>query len=225
MSEAPLTVLYAGPSLNAAALTAAQQQAGLAMRPPIRRGDLPELLRRGFNGTIIIADGVFHSELAVGHIEIRDALEAGNTVYGLSSMGAIRAYEMGHLGMKGYGRVYQYFKAHEDFQDDEVALLHDNVPPYKPNSEPLVHIRVCIEHLTSQGTITEAQAQQMVAHMKQLWFGDRTLKLLSKLLQQHTTANATQVLAGFEQYRIKQHDLEAMVAGRLWQTEHNSHDS
>ena len=223
MLEAPLTVLYAGPSLNATTLAAIEQQPALTLLPPIQRGDLPALLAKGFSGTILIADGVFHTTLAVGHIEIRDALAAGCAVYGLASMGAIRAYEMAHMGVQGYGQVYQHFVADDDFQDDEVALLHDNVPPYKPLSEPLVHLRTCLAHMVHNGQLTQAAQTTIITQLKQQWFGNRTLKLFFNLLQQHTNASVASIKNGFNQYRIKQLDLEAMVVGQLWQQNNTPH--
>ena len=100
------------------------------MRPPVRRLDVAKLTateRRP--GTLVIVDGLFHDTLAVGHAEIREAMRRGWRVWGLSSMGAIRAREMAPLGMKGFGRVFERFEAEADFQDDEVALLHEPRPP------------------------------------------------------------------------------------------------
>ena len=71
-------------------------------------------------------------------------------MWGLSSMGAIRAREMAHLGMRGYGSVYAPFATEGDFQDDEVALLHEPNAPYRPVSEPLVHLREAVAHLASE---------------------------------------------------------------------------
>ena len=59
-----------------------------------------------------------------------DAIEQGWTVFGLCSMGAIRAYELRNFGMKGVGKVYQRFFQMEDFQDDELALFHEPVFPF-----------------------------------------------------------------------------------------------
>src|SRR5215216_2521419 len=64
--------------------------------PPIKRGDL-EALPRDFT-VIVVVDGLFNSVPAVGHVELRKKLEYC-TVYGCSSMGAIRAFEMRGHGM------------------------------------------------------------------------------------------------------------------------------
>ncbi len=94
-----------------------------------------------------IVDGQFLRCLSVGHAEIRLAIAKSWQVWGLSSMGAIRACEMKHLGMRGYGEVYQWYCRDECFRDDEVALMHRPNPPYDAVSEPLIHIRVWLQEL------------------------------------------------------------------------------
>ena len=76
--------------------------------------DILKLLKQEFEGNIVIVDGIFQQVIAVGHAEIREALEKGIDILGMSSMGAIRAYEMRDLGMKGYGKVYDWFFRMED---------------------------------------------------------------------------------------------------------------
>ena len=67
-------------------------------------------------------------------------------------MGAIRAREMAHLGMRGFGRVFERFVAEDDFQDDEVALL-------------VVH---GLLHLLGLDHEIEAEAERMEAIEQQL---------------------------------------------------------
>jgi hypothetical protein len=137
--------LFAGPTL-ARSPHARVLVRGVSVRSPVKRGDVERLVEaypasRGRPGVIVLADGLFHDTLAVGHAELRAALRAGWRLWGLSSMGAIRAHEMAPLGMRGFGRVYERFQAEPDFQDDEVALLHGPAPEYRTLSEPLVHLR------------------------------------------------------------------------------------
>src|SRR5580700_6059608 len=130
--------LFVGPTL-ASSPRARLLTKGFRLHRPIRRHDIDALLaERRQPGIVVIVDGVFHDTLAVGHAEIRTALGLGWRIWGLSSMGAIRAREMSSLGMRGFGRVFERFMAEEDFQDDEVALLHEPNAPYRPVSEPLV---------------------------------------------------------------------------------------
>ncbi|MEL6536056.1 MAG: TfuA-like protein [Bacteroidota bacterium] len=207
--------LYAGPSLTPRSreLAAAHH---ITLCPPIRRGEVDALRQQGYQGVIIIADGIFHLHLPVGHAELRDALRSGIRIFGLSSMGAIRAYEMIPFGMVGYGRVFQYFTEFDDFQDDEVAMLHTTEEPFKMLSEPMVHLRVAIGTWVSQNILTQAQGDEMINHFKNLYFGDRTLSLLRKLLKQCGVQQVSELVKNFDQYRIKNHDLESFLVNRVW---------
>lgn len=191
--------------------------AGISLRAPVQRDDIYKLLRENFRGRIVIIDGIFQQVLAVGHKEILAAIEDGCQVYGLSSMGAIRAYEMRNHGMVGYGQVYQYFLEDEDFQDDEVALLHEPDPPYRTVSEPLVHFRACIADLIDRRILPAAQGRRIIAQLKDHYFGERTYQLFSDLL--HTTASldADQVIPDFEPYRLKKRDVEDFFLERAWE--------
>ena len=120
--------LFAGPSL----WPIKESHKGLLdqvyLRPPIKRGDLVALHDMCVPASVAIVDGVFHQVPAVGHQEIRSLLRAGWRIWGLSSMGAIRAYELREHGMEGYGFVFDWFCQNTDFRDDEVALLHLPTP-------------------------------------------------------------------------------------------------
>src|SRR5262245_35548505 len=96
-----LPVVFLGPSMP---LADARRILDADYRPPVRRGDLEALP----GGTLVgIVDGVFDQSLAVSPREIRDALERGVRILGSSSMGAMRAVELGAFGMIGVGRVFK----------------------------------------------------------------------------------------------------------------------
>ena len=208
-------LIFCGPSLNERSKELIQEH-GLEMRPPVSRGDIDALNEEGFTGTLIIVDGRFKEVLAVGHAEIRQAMDRGCTLWGLSSMGAIRAYEMESLGMKGYGRVFKYFVDWDDFQDDEVALLHGEHPYYFSFSEPLVHFRECIAALVDQQQISQSAGEAVISALKQRYFGERTMELFVKLLAEHSSADLQSIPDKFESYRIKQADLVAFLEGEVW---------
>jgi hypothetical protein len=156
----------------------------------------------------------------VGHAEIRAAISAGWSVWGLSSLGAIRAYEMRDLGVKGYGRVYQRFYEHGDFRDDEVALIHEPDPPYRSFSEPLVHIRFFLRQLVNLELLTPALEESILASLMSIWFGYRTLGLLRSNLFELAPQNAAAietVLANFQPFRVKYHDLSDFIRERPWE--------
>ena len=200
-------VLHVGPSAHGLAIPP-----GFETRPPARRGDVDDLVAtREDPGVLIIADGTFHSFPSVGHAEIRTALERGWTVWGLCSMGAIRAAEMRSLGMRGFGSVYQMYVDDPDFDDDEVALLHASEPPYTPVSEPLVHIRSFLADLVARGIL--ADEATTIDVLKNRWYGERTLGLLRKTLIEAglSTSTVDRELADFARHRTKTADLRLFL--------------
>lgn len=86
--------------------------AGLVVKPPVRRGDIASLLREHpAPGRIVIIDGTYFSFPAVGHIELRDAIDAGWEVWGLCSMGAIRVRNAPHGHARLRARVPMLLRA------------------------------------------------------------------------------------------------------------------
>jgi hypothetical protein len=211
--------LFAGPTLAASARGRLLAR-GLRLRPPARRLDVAALVQAHEPpGVIVLADGLFHDSLAVGHAELRDALRSGWRVWGLSSMGAIRAREMVSLGMRGFGRVFERFQAEADFQDDEVALLHGPAPTYRPASEPLVHLRAAVDHLVARGVVHEDAGRSVIADLKARWYGDRTRRGAIGALGLHARGGVAAVqheLHDFRQFELKTIDLEHFLQCRPW---------
>src|SRR5580765_2100861 len=98
MSETSSRILFVGPTRIGLSPDAERALEFFDVRPPIQRGDLLTL-PHGDTGTLVIVYGLFQDCLAVSHAEIRDASNQGWIVWGLSSMGAIRAYEMRTMGI------------------------------------------------------------------------------------------------------------------------------
>jgi len=210
-------VLFAGPSLvgldNATF-------SGITLYPPVLRGDVQRLVEiEKSPGVMIIADGIFHSYPSVGHAELRLAINSGWDVWGVSSMGAIRAAEMRGLGMNGFGRVYEHFANDPDFTDDEVALLHRADSPYTAVTEPLVHVRYFLDTLVFRQSILSSESSAVLFELKQLWFGYRSLALLERLLSIHTSMESSAIsaeLRDFYQYRLKTQDLAGLLKLQPW---------
>ena len=185
--------------------------------PPVKRGDISNCARSQHPGIIVIVDGMFHSCPSVGHAELRDAMKNGWTIWGLSSLGAIRACEMKEFGMKGFGQVYERYLQDDDFQDDEVALLHGPLPPYPAFTEPLIHLRAALTELEKQAILTAKASAQIVLHLKSLWYGKRTLSAFVKLALNETPSPRTEaILADFERFRLKNQDLRNFLELRPW---------
>jgi TfuA protein len=218
--------LFAGPSLfgtayhDAPAGTCADADE-VVWLPPARRGDAQALIRAHEQpGVLALADGTFHSYPSIAHQELRDAMQQGWLVYGLCSMGAIRACELAHMGMKPFGRVAQMFCDDPDLPDDEVALVHEQEAPYLPFSEPMVHIREFLAQMEMRGLLTSAQRTALTTSLRERWYAERTLaKLreeLSRLVEPTAFEALSQAMADFTPYRLKQQDLVAFVQTKPW---------
>ncbi|MFD6024134.1 TfuA-like protein [Streptomyces griseoluteus] len=217
MTTSPVT-LFAGPTIWGMD-AASWADTGVTLRPPARRGDIDSLLPEE-PGILAIADGTFHSYPAVGHAEIRTALEKGWQIWGLCSMGAIRAAEMHTLGMRGFGDVFEAYAEDPDLDDDEVALLHSSEPPFRPMSEPMLHLRRFLADLTDRQLLTGSQSSAIVSELKQRWYADRTMGALRNALTQHAALPATVLhaeMANFDAFRTKQHDLLRFLKEQPWQ--------
>jgi hypothetical protein len=209
--------VFAGPTLNGSARLA--QTTGIKLLPPVKRGDIDRLVSSRTPGVIAIVDGQFHQYLSVGHAEIRSAVASGWQVWGLSSMGAIRACEMKHMGVRGYGTVYEWFCQDEDFRDDEVALTHLPTPPYLALSEPLIHIRLWLRELVEERLLTLRKERRITEELMGMWFGDRTLTQARAIVVKSIPSYANQVaetLNDFDRFRIKSHDLSNFLQEQPW---------
>ncbi len=211
--------LYAGPTLFRAMRMAKPDLEGISVLPPAKRDDVLSLCRQQRPGVMILCDGNFHLDhLAVGHAELRHALRLGWQVWGVSSMGAIRAAELRSLGMQGFGEVFTAYREDPELRDDEVALLHEPAPPYREGSEPLFHIRRGLNWLVQQQKLSPEAALAIVAELGSAWFGDRTLSDLRDRLQQAGLAPEplTAFFADFDRHRQKAWDLLALLSQRPW---------
>ncbi len=209
--------MFVGPTLNGAASIAKEN--GVRLLPPVKRGDVERLVSTRRPGVMAIVDGQFHQCLSVGHAEIRFAIAEGWQVWGLSSMGAIRACEMRHMGMHGFGAVYEWFCRDDDFRDDEVALTHGPTAPYIALSEPLIHIRVWLRELVKKRLLSAAQEKRLIKELMSMWFGERTLSRVRAMVLTmipHHGPEVNETLAVFDRYRLKSRDLSDFLRERPW---------
>jgi hypothetical protein len=214
--------MFAGPTLTGTEALRRIPELPVRCLPPARRGDIEDLVSRVAPGNVAIVDGTFQMFPAVGHAELRAALRRGWRVWGLASLGAIRACEMRDLGMRGYGKVFERFVQEDGFSDDEVALLHGAESPYRPMTEPLIHMREAVEHLVERIVISRGDADEIVGSLASMWFGDRTLALLASLVRRRrpdVDANLiNEWIRDFDRFRLKSLDLLSFLVERPWQT-------
>lgn len=215
MAEA---LLFAGPSAPDGLRPVMK---GIDLRPPVRRGDVDALLdlRPRDPGVIVICDGVFQSDPAVSHAELCRALDEGWQVWGVSSLGAIRAHELRAEGMRGFGWVHAQFAKHEDFTDDELCLLHLPEPPYTPVTEALVNLRYALNRRGAALGIGERRQRALLGWLRERWFGERSAELMLDLLVGPLGVPgqaAAALLEWMEAHRIKTLDLRRLLESRPW---------
>ena len=210
--------LFAGPStygLERAVLLRNSVQ----LRPPVRRGDVDRLVEaESTPGVLVICDGVFQSVPAVSHAELCAAIDAGWQVWGVSSIGAIRAFELRAEGMRGFGYVYERLSRHADFTDDEMCLLHFPEDPWFPLTEALVNLRHALEARGAALGISVDAGAHALATLSRAWFGDRTPEFMQAALVDAgvPVPDAQALLAWTAANRVKSIDLQRLMQSRPW---------
>ncbi|MCC2625340.1 MAG: hypothetical protein K0R14_1213 [Burkholderiales bacterium] len=170
------TFVFLGPSLDINNAKSVFPEANYL--PPVACGDIIQVMNLGAR-RIVIIDGYFESQPSVWHKEILYAISAGITVYGASSMGALRAAELNDFGMIGVGEIYNKYKHEEIVDDDEVALLHlTEENNFKPYSLPMINIRLTVWHALELELITPDFAIEFLTIAKNIFYKERTEKVL-----------------------------------------------
>ncbi|TQV84270.1 hypothetical protein FKG94_06330 [Exilibacterium tricleocarpae] len=161
--------VFLGPSMQQ---EHAQQILQAEYLPPAQQGDIYRILPSGIQ-TVVLIDGMFHSTPSIWHREIVDAMSEGVQVIGASSIGALRAAELDGLGMRGIGKVYEWYRDGFLDGDDEVALLHASEElDFRALSDPLVNIRFTLG--AADCALPEVRVQELLAYAKALFYGDRS---------------------------------------------------
>lgn len=214
----PSVTLFAGPSAHGLARSSLLTDS-TSLLPPVQRGDIDRLVARTDPGVAVVCDGIFGSAAAVSHAEICNAIDAGWEVWGVSSMGAIRAYELRSEGMRGFGYVYSLFHELADFNDDEMCLLHFPEEPYFPVSEALVNLRFALEQRKAALGISDGSQRELLSALRELWFGDRTEEKIRSIMIGRAGIGASQadaLLAWLRSNRVKSIDLANLMTTQPW---------
>lgn len=171
-------VVFLGPSLS---LKEARQILPDAIYlPPAGQMDLFSVARNQKPDVIALIDGVFESKPAVWHKEILGALEDGVSVFGASSMGALRVAETAAFGAVGVGRIYRMFAQEGLLDDDEVALSHAGSDfGHRPLTEAMVNVRATLQNALEQGALNQAEHDHLVEQAKKQHFTQRTLATIA----------------------------------------------
>ena len=192
----------------------------LPRAPPARRDDVAKLVEAEKRpGVMVIVDGVFHDKLAVGHAEIRDAIQSDGGS-GASRRWARSARARWHRSAcVDSGARLRALRGGGRFPDDEVALLHEPTAPYRAVTEPLVHLRAAIDHLVERGIVADADGRAVVADLKSRWFGERTVRGTIEALARRAPQRAAAIrreLSDFNRFALKTLDLERFLEEQPW---------
>lgn len=152
-------------------------------RPPVRRGDLHELLaeRSTSRGCVLITDGVFGESLSVSPIECIDMLEAGWILMGASSMGALRAADCSRVGMVGVGDVFFSYRTGYFHSDADVAVLYDQKAQHEL-SVSLAHADHIVRVLTVRRTISDIVRRLILKDLRAIPWYERSPLLAGEIL-------------------------------------------
>ncbi|MFF8950715.1 TfuA-like protein [Streptomyces sp. NPDC014940] len=186
--------VFIGPSLDR---ESAARELDAEYLPPVARGDIEDLLGRATPPRAIgIVDGRFLDSLSISPKEVLRAVDAGIPVYGSSSMGALRAVECAPFGMIGVGRIYEAYATGAVDADDEVAIVY-HPESLRAQSEPLINLRFAVEHGVERAMIEAQAAQRFLNIAKSLYFPDRTVAAVLRILRKEIGDTVTEAFADF----------------------------
>lgn len=212
--------VFIGPT--AFGLDSSLKSTDVEFHEPAQRNDFIKLLPWLARGDhIALVDGRFGDVPAVGHKEILSTLALGHIVWGVSSIGAIRAAEMHSFGVRPFGEVARAFIDTPDLADDEVALNYVPIPPYKSVSEPMIHLRKAIECCVEECGLNPDQASRIRNELSSLWFGYRTWGKLANSLQNNNipTEWIEHMLSSPNRFQCKNQDFARFLSEKPWRME------
>ena len=175
-------VVFLGPTL---ALDDARAILDAEFLPPVQLGDVWRISQER-PSAIGIIDGYFDRVPAVWHKEILYALARRISVYGSSSMGALRSAELAPFGMVPVGSIAAAYCSGEITSDDEVAIVHaSSEHGYRPLSEPLVNVRSTVAAAVAERVLSKGSGERVIETARSLFYPDRTWEHLLRLVPCH----------------------------------------
>lgn len=212
--------VFCGPTISSTEV--ATIVAGAKIRPPVKHGDLLRL-DCSAGDVIIIIDGVFFQTASVRHKEILDLLARDVIVVGTASMGALRAAELSHYGMKGLGAIFEEYRTGAIEADDEVAVAHDPID-YHSFTEALVDIRHIVRLARHAGALDDNEASSVMRYARGLHFTERTWVRINHVMVEDGFEHVATRLNGWREsmiglegakHRDAREALELFGAGKL----------
>jgi TfuA protein len=162
-------VIFLGPSLSR---EKARKILDADYRLPAKKGDLLQLILKEVD-IVGLVDGYFLQDYPPTPIEVYNLVRKRNVkVFGSSSLGALRAVELGKYGMIGIGKIFRLFRDGILESDDEVAVTFTDYTNYK--SEALIDIRYNL-FLAKRYKIIDYRTERSILKVsKQTYFPYRT---------------------------------------------------
>ena len=162
-------VIFLGPSLSR---EKARKILDADYRLPAKKGDLLQLILKEVD-IVGLVDGYFLQDYPPTPIEVYNLVRKRNVkVFGSSSLGALRAVELGKYGMIGIGKIFRLFRDGILESDDEVAVTFTDYTNYK--SEALIDIRYNLFLAKKYKIIDNKTGRSILKISKQTYFPYRT---------------------------------------------------
>ena len=162
-------VIFLGPSLSR---DKARKILDADYRLPAKKGDLLKLILKEVN-IVGLVDGYFLQDYPPTPIEVYNLVRKRDVkVLGSSSLGALRAVELGKYGMIGIGKIFRLFRDGILDSDDEVAVTFTEYMNYK--SEALIDIRYNLFLAQKYKIIDNITKRSILKISKQTYFPYRT---------------------------------------------------
>jgi TfuA protein len=162
-------VIFLGPSLSR---EKAKKILDADYRLPAKKGDLLQLILKEVD-IVGLVDGYFLQDYPPTPIEVYNLVRKRSVkVFGSSSLGALRAVELGKYGMIGIGKIFRLFRDGILESDDEVAVTFTDYTNYK--SEALIDIRYNLFLAQKYKIIDNRTGRSILKVSKQTYFPYRT---------------------------------------------------
>jgi len=179
-------VIFLGPSLSR---EKARKILDADYRLPAKKGDLLQLILKEVH-IVGLVDGYFLQDYPPTPIEVYNLVRKRNVkVFGSSSLGALRAVELGKYGMIGIGKIFRLFRDGILESDDEVAVTFTDYTNYK--SEALIDIRYNLFLAQKYNIIDNSTGRSILKVSKQTYFPYRTYEdILDKCKSKYPEINS-----------------------------------
>jgi hypothetical protein len=147
---------------------------------PAGRGDL-DRLAAGSGDHVLLIDGLVVRGYAPSPTECARLISRGATLWGASSIGAIRAVELAPLGMRGYGWVYARLRDRSITWDDELVAVLDS-RTHRATTVFLANVRYGLERANRRNLVTGELADRLLLDLRAIHFSERSAAAVEGVL-------------------------------------------